>query len=140
MKVFRRCTRSRLCSSTSYCETSPASSSCMSSCFSALALPSIRFSSSVRRSPDPSAPRSTLFIALSTFFLFRTFFTALSASCNTQFLSPFLSTPFNTLFIAFNMMLGMGDSPVDSDFDATYEASGPPSRSCHLDLIVEICY
>jgi len=35
-----------------------------------------------------------------------------------------LGSPFNTLFTAFNMMLGMGDSPVDSGFDATYEASG----------------
>jgi len=35
-----------------------------------------------------------------------------------------LGSPFNTLFTAFNMMLGMGDSPVDSHFDATYEDSG----------------
>ena len=43
-------------------------------------------------------------------------------------LSPSISgsvgSPFNTLFTAFNVMLGMGDSPVDSSFDATYEASG----------------
>jgi len=32
--------------------------------------------------------------------------------------------PFNTLFTAFNVMLGMGDSPVDSGFDETYRASG----------------
>jgi len=39
-----------------------------------------------------------------------------------------LGSPFNTLFIAFNVMLGMGDSPVDSSFDEMYEASGgyPP--------------
>jgi len=35
-----------------------------------------------------------------------------------------VGSPFNTLFTAFNVMLGMGDSPVDSGFDATYEASG----------------
>jgi len=35
-----------------------------------------------------------------------------------------VGSPFNTLFTAFNVMLGMGDSPVDSDFDAVYEASG----------------
>jgi len=35
-----------------------------------------------------------------------------------------LGSPFNTLFTAFNVMLGMGDSPIDSSFDATYEASG----------------
>ena len=33
-------------------------------------------------------------------------------------------TRFNTLFIAFNMMLGLGESPIDSDFDTTYAASG----------------
>ena len=35
-----------------------------------------------------------------------------------------LGNPFNTIFMAFNMMLGMGDSPVDNSFDATYEANG----------------
>jgi len=35
-----------------------------------------------------------------------------------------LGSPFNTLFTAFNVMLGMGESPVDSSFDEMYEASG----------------
>jgi len=33
-------------------------------------------------------------------------------------------SPYNTLFTTFNMMLGMGDLPFDTDFDTTYEASG----------------
>jgi len=35
-----------------------------------------------------------------------------------------LGSPFNTLFTTFNVMLGMGESPVDSSFDEMYEASG----------------
>ena len=35
-----------------------------------------------------------------------------------------MGSPFNTLFTAFNVMLGMGESPVDSSFDEMYEASG----------------
>ena len=51
-----------------------------------------------------------------------------------------LGSPFNTLFTAFNVMLGMGDSPVDSSFDATYEASGgdPAFVKCVYILYVAI--
>jgi len=35
-----------------------------------------------------------------------------------------LGSPFNTLFTTFNVMLGRGESPVDSSFDEMYEASG----------------